>query len=117
MGQRLECRPGDIEGGTMEQAHRPRLPSRRSNRGYLLLAVETVSDENWMSQPNAARHLGITLARVGVLIANRHLTPEENPAGQAGVTVADVHSEATWRAGAPPRAKLGRLLRDTLNWF
>ncbi|KQX69504.1 hypothetical protein ASD48_40520 [Streptomyces sp. Root1310] len=89
----------------------------RNNRGYVLLKVDTVKDDAWMSQPEAARHLGVTLIRVGMLIANRRLTPAENPAGQAGVTTASVQAEKTWRANATQRAKLTRLLKDTINWF
>lgn len=70
-----------------------------------------------MSQPEAARHLGIALVRVGMLIANGHLTPAENPAGRAGVTAASVEAEKTWRVSAAIRAKSLRFLKDTLNWF
>ncbi|WP_333735688.1 DNA-binding protein [Streptomyces sp. IBSBF 2806] len=79
--------------------------------------MDTVEDDAWMSQPDAARHLGVTLIRVGVLIANRRLIPAENPAGRAGVTTAGVLAEETWRANATKRAKLTRLLKDTINWF
>jgi hypothetical protein len=79
--------------------------------------VDTVEDDAWSSQPEAARRLGVTLIRVGMLIANRRLIPAENPAGQAGVTTASVQAEETWRANATKRAKLARLLKDTINWF
>ncbi|MFJ6076268.1 DNA-binding protein [Streptomyces sp. NPDC093065] len=79
--------------------------------------MDTVEDDAWMSQPEAARHLGVTLIRVGMLLANRRLIPAENPAGQAGVTVASVQAEETWRANAKGRAKFARLLKDTINWF
>ncbi|MCX5165288.1 DNA-binding protein [Streptomyces sp. NBC_00264] len=79
--------------------------------------MDTVEDNIWMSQPEAARHLGIALTRIGMLIANGHLTPAENPAGRAGVTTASVQAEETWRANATIRAKFARLLKDTINWF
>ncbi|WP_327318859.1 DNA-binding protein [Streptomyces sp. NBC_01235] len=92
-------------------------PRSRNNRGYVLLKADTVEDDAWMSQPEAARHLGVTLIRLGMLIANRRLIPAENPAGRAGVTTASVQAEESWRANAPTRAKLARLLKDTINWF
>ncbi|WP_439944295.1 DNA-binding protein [Streptomyces sp. BBFR115] len=70
-----------------------------------------------MSQPVAARHLGIALIRVGMLIANGHLTPAENSTGQAGVTTTSVQAEKTWRANTTIPAKLARILKDTINWF
>ncbi|MEW2051067.1 DNA-binding protein [Streptomyces sp. NPDC005476] len=88
----------------------------RQNRGYVLLKVDTAEDDAWMSQREAARHLGVTLIRVGMLIANRRLIPTESLAGQAGVTTASVQAEETWRATATKRAKLARLLKDTINW-
>lgn len=101
----------------MNQRRRPGRSWPRSNRGYALLKVDIVEDDAWSSQPEAARSLGITLIRVGMLIANRRLIPAENPAGQAGVTTASVQAEETWRANATKRAKLARLLKDTINWF
>ncbi|MCX4853762.1 DNA-binding protein [Streptomyces canus] len=101
----------------MDDGHRPGRPWSRSKRGYVLLKVDTVGDAAWMSQPEAARRLGVTLIRVGMLIANRCLIPAENPAGQAGVTTASVQAEETWRVNATRRAKLARLLKDTINWF
>jgi hypothetical protein len=101
----------------MHEEHRTGWPWSRRNRGYVLLKVDTVEDAAWMSQPEAARRLGVTLIRVGMLIANRRLIPAENPAGQAGVTTASVQAEETWRANATKRAKLARLAKDTINWF
>ncbi|MFG2439714.1 DNA-binding protein [Streptomyces sp. NPDC048508] len=77
--------------------------------------MDTVEDGAWMSQPDAARHLGVTLIRVGMLITNRRLIPAENPAGQAGVTTASVLAEETWRANATKRAKLTRHLKDAIT--
>ncbi|MGA5418027.1 DNA-binding protein [Streptomyces pseudogriseolus] len=101
----------------MHDRRRPGRSWPRNNRGYVLLKADIIEDDAWMSQPDAARHLGVTLIRVGMLIANRRLIPAENPAGQAGVTTASVQAEETWRANATKRAKLTRLLKDTINWF
>ncbi|MEU6807731.1 DNA-binding protein [Streptomyces sp. NPDC046831] len=90
---------------------------RRSERGYFPLKADRVEDDAWMSQPEAARHLGIALISVGMLIANGHLTAAENPIGQAGVTTTSVQAEKTWRVNATIPAKFARLLKDTVNWF
>ncbi|MBO0512989.1 DNA-binding protein [Streptomyces beijiangensis] len=70
-----------------------------------------------MSQPDAARRLGVSLARLGMLIANGRMTPAHNSASRAGVTIVSVQAEETWRANATIRAKIVRLLKDTINWF
>jgi hypothetical protein len=86
-------------------------------RSYFLLKVDRVEDDLWMSQPEAARQLGIALIRIGALIANGHLTPVENPVGRAGVSIASVQAERIWRENAPLRAKVARLLTDAISWF
>ena len=79
--------------------------------------MDTAEDEAWSSQSEAVRRLGVTLIRVGILIANRRLIPAENPAGQAGVTTVSVQAEETWRAKAMKRAKLARFMKETINRF
>ncbi|MFF3968075.1 DNA-binding protein [Streptomyces griseorubiginosus] len=100
-----------------DQKRRQERSRRRGERGYFPLKADRVEDDAWMSQPEAARHLGIALIRVGMLIANGHLAPAENPTGQAGVTTTSVQAEKTWRANATIPAKFARLLKDTINWF
>ncbi|MEU5077370.1 DNA-binding protein [Streptomyces asoensis] len=70
-----------------------------------------------MSQPEAARTLGVSALRVAMLLANGRLTPAENQAGHAGVTGDSVHAEESWRAQATRRAKLTRLLIDAVGYF
>ncbi|MEU1438577.1 DNA-binding protein [Streptomyces sp. NPDC005786] len=90
----------------------------RDERRYpKLLRVPRVTDEDWLSQPEAARQLGIFLFRVGALIACGHLAPAENSAGRAGVTTTSVQAETAWRDGATYRAKALRLLKDTIGFF
>lgn len=91
----------------------------RNERRYPepLLRVPQVPDDTWLSQPEAARQLGIVLFRVGVLIACDHLAPAENSAGRAGVTITSVEAEKTWRDSATRRAKALRLLKDSLSFF
>ncbi|MFE9859886.1 DNA-binding protein [Streptomyces sp. NPDC005780] len=91
----------------------------RDERRYpkLLLRVPQVPDDTWLSQPEAARQLGIALFRIGVLIACDHLAPAENSAGRAGVTITSVEAEKTWRGSATRRAKALRLLKDSIRFF
>lgn len=56
------------------------MTSRDEPRYPKLLRVPRVPDDAWLSQPQAARQLGIALFRIGVLIACGHLTPAENSA-------------------------------------
>jgi hypothetical protein len=92
--------------------------SPRDERRYpKLLRVLRVADDAWLSQPEAARQLGITLFRIGVLIACGHLRPAENSAGRAGVTITSVQAEKTWRDSATYRAKTLRLLKDMIGFF
>jgi hypothetical protein len=99
------------------EAHWWRQLRRMGAGGYLLAKTDRVEDGVWMSQPEAAHYLGIALIRIGVLIANDHLAPAENPLGQSGVTTASVETEKMWRANATIRAKSIRLLKDTIRWF
>ncbi|MEU5249639.1 DNA-binding protein [Streptomyces asoensis] len=92
-------------------------PGPRKERGYFLLRATRVRDDAWMSQPEAARTLGVSALRVAMLLANGRLTPAENQAGHAGVTGDSVHAEESWRAQATRRAKLTRLLIDAVGYF
>ncbi|MFE3637765.1 DNA-binding protein [Streptomyces cellostaticus] len=82
-----------------------------------LLRAVRVEDDAWLSQPEAARQLGVAVCRIGVLIACGHLSPAENPAGNAGVTVISVQAEKRWRDNATIPAKALRLLKDTIGFF
>ncbi|MER5409032.1 DNA-binding protein [Streptomyces sp. NPDC002769] len=101
----------------MRHSGRRRWSGPRNHGGYVLLKVDTVEDNAWVSQPDAARRLGIPLARLGMLIANGRMTPAHNSAGRAGVTIVSVEAEETWRANATILAKIARLLKDTISWF
>ncbi|WP_326844288.1 DNA-binding protein [Streptomyces sp. NBC_01281] len=93
------------------------MTSRDERRYPKLLRVPWIPDDAWLSQPQAARQLGIALFRIGALIACGHLTPSENSAGRAGVTITSVQVEKTWRDSATYRAKTLRLLKDTIGFF
>ncbi|MGW0933760.1 DNA-binding protein [Streptomyces sp. NPDC002666] len=91
----------------------------RDERRYpkSLLRVPQVPDDAWLSQPEAARQLGIVLFRIGVLITCGHLAPAADSAGRAGVTITSVEAEKSWRHSATRRAKARRLLKDTIRFF
>lgn len=92
----------------------------RQNRGYpaaMRGRVRAVMDDEWVSQFDAADRLGVSMYRVGQLIANGTLQAAENPAGQAGVTSLSVAAEREWRRTASAASKLRRLLRDLVRWI
>ncbi|MFE4959208.1 DNA-binding protein [Streptomyces sp. NPDC056653] len=82
-----------------------------------LLRVPQLAHDAWLSQPEAARQLGIALFRIGALIACGHLAPAKNSAGRAGVTIISVQAGKTWRDSATYRAKALRPLKDTIGFF
>lgn len=89
-----------------------------SGKGYPkgLLRVPTVSHDAWASQPEAARFLGISVVRIGVLISVDHLSPAHNPDGEAGVTKESLKRESSWRESATVYKKMRRLIRDSVNF-
>jgi hypothetical protein len=90
----------------------------KKGKGYsALLKVPRVSDEEWISQHGAARRLDVAVARIGLLIAHDRLTPVENAAGEAGVTVRSVEELIHWRETASIRQKVLRALKDNLQFF
>jgi hypothetical protein len=72
----------------------------RQNRGYAGLLAETVEDDQWVSQFDAADILGISLMRVGALIQGGRLKPVHNTPRQAGVSLQTVERERQRRADA-----------------
>ena len=74
-----------------------------------------VSDDEWMSQNQAAGQLEVSIFRVGLLIAKNDLQPCENESGVAGVTVASVNREVEWRAKATILDKFKRSFGYVLN--
>ncbi|MFJ1588546.1 DNA-binding protein [Streptomyces sp. NPDC088197] len=69
-------------------------------------------DEEWVSQPDAAKILGISMARVVWRIMSDHLTPAHNSAGRAGITRSSIVKDQQWLAAASWRAKSFRMLKD-----
>ena len=71
----------------------------------------------WASQPEAAAQLNVSLARIGLIIANGHLQPATSPTGEAGVTATSLATELQWRRNATLGQKTFRIIRDTFHWF
>jgi len=76
-----------------------------------------VIDGEWVSQLHAAEFLGVGIWRVGLLIANGHLSPANAPNGGAGVTVDSLKAEAEWRRQAGVIRRVARPMKDCFNWI
>jgi hypothetical protein len=71
----------------------------------------------WVSQFDAADTLGVSVLRIGGLIANDHLDPAENPEGVAGVTKNSLKREMVWRRNATPWDRLKRAAAFVGRWI
>ena len=106
----------------MTPAHRegcvPVLRRARATRTWNRVAVRAgggaVADDDWRTVAQAATALGVSERRVTVLLANDHLRPARNSAGEVGVQLASIEEERAWRQSASRWARLRRLLRDVL---
>jgi len=76
-----------------------------------------VAAGDFLSQYDAAKILGVSVLRVGWLIACENLDPADGPSGEAGVTVASVECEARWRANATVGQRLRRGIGSSLRWL
>ena len=86
----------------------------RRSREYPRVAVTVFrapNNDRLMSQYDAARELGISVYRVGWLVACEHLTGVGYE-----VTTESVHAELAWRQSASIASKCGRLLRDIVSF-
>jgi hypothetical protein len=79
--------------------------------------AKKVPDDEWISQAAAARELGVSRLRVGLLIANDHLSAAEDSANRSGVSISSVAVEKRWRESAPSGARLKRLFLDVVGYF
>jgi hypothetical protein len=85
----------------------------RQNNGYsAAMNAVTVDDAAWASQFDAAATLGISLWKIGILIAGRQLVAAHNESGQAGLTRDSVEREATRRDDAGPLRRASLYLTD-----
>lgn len=87
----------------------------RIMKGWSNPPVES-PDEEWLSQYDAARELGISVWRVGWRIACGHLTPAHNRAREAGVTRESVAKDREWLAQASLGAKSLRVFKNIIRW-
>jgi hypothetical protein len=91
----------------------------RQDRGYqgaLRGRAVSTDDEGWVSQFDGAEQLGVSLFRIGLLIASGVLEPAHNPAGQAGVTAASIEHELRWRQTAGLVARAMRAVKEALHF-
>lgn len=87
-------------------------------------AVE-VAEADWLSQPDAAEALNVSLWTIAILIANDRLEAAETTAQQwgaprrpmPGVTRSSVEREWEWRRSASFWRRLTRWLRYVFNSF
>lgn len=92
-------------------------------RGYAV----TVPADDWLSQPDAAEILGVSIGIIGWRIAFGHLDPAECPertygfaAGRSpepGVTRGSVDRESSWQLQASAAHRWLRRLKDMLTWI
>ena len=86
----------------------------RVMRGWSHAPLE-VSAEDWVSQPAAARTLGVPVLSIGWLIACEHLEPADGPEGP-GVTRSSLDREVAWRKDARWRDRLARSVKNLVRW-
>ena len=70
----------------------------------------------WVSQADAATDLGVSVGKVGFLIASGHLEPSETATGEMGVSRASLDRERAWRLGTSRLGRRRRAAKDALSW-
>jgi hypothetical protein len=88
----------------------------KSRRRYPRRYATKVAATEFVSQHEVARELGISVGRVGWLVACAHLEPAEDEDRNMGVTRASLEREAAWSRSAGLRAKARRVIGDTVRW-
>jgi hypothetical protein len=88
-----------------------------SRGNYPRLYGRLVPDSEWVSQEDAARELGVSRARVVLLVANDHLAAAKDSLDRPGVTASSVVAEKRWRATASAGARLKRAAADIIGYF
>jgi hypothetical protein len=87
----------------------------RITRGWSNAPSEAAA-EDWVSQPDAARTLGLPVLSIGWLIACEHLEPAEGPEGR-GVTRSSLDREVALRKDAKWHDRLARLVKNIVRWI
>jgi hypothetical protein len=92
--------------------------SGKGRGGYpRTMNIHEVSDEEWVSQRDAARELNISIWRVAFLLWHGHLEPCENSAKKAGVTRSSLIEEKKWRERSTLDERIWRTLKDSINFL
>src|SRR5690242_658867 len=74
-------------------------------------------DDEWVSQREAGKLLGVSLGRVGWRILCGHLVPAQDSRGAAGVTRSSIAKDQEWLAAASWWAKAFRVLKGLARGF
>ena len=77
----------------------------------------TVTDDQWLSQADAANELGISYGRTIWRLMNNHLTMAHNSQGHAGVSASSVKAEQSWRRKTPWSRRSLRPFGDMFRWI
>ncbi len=80
-------------------------------------APVTCADDDWVSQQEAARLLGVSTARVVWRLMTEHLVPAHDSRQRAGVTRDSVARDLQWLAQASLRAKALRTVKGLVRWI
>ena len=107
--------PHKVGGVTNGDERDPRYP--RVMRRWKNAPQPVTTEDEWISQAEAAERLNVSVFRVGWAIACENLAPADTPAGEAGVTLASVDRELRWRANATWAAKVRRGIRSSVRWL
>ncbi|MGW2230663.1 DNA-binding protein [Streptomyces formicae] len=75
------------------------------------------SDDEWLSQPEAAKLLGVSTGRVVWRLMCEHLVPAHDGRGRAGVTRESVERDLEWLAQATWRARIRRSVKGLVRWI
>ncbi|QEU96753.1 hypothetical protein [Streptomyces kanamyceticus] len=74
-------------------------------------------DGEWVSQPEAAKLLGVSTGRVVWRLMSENLVPAHDNKGRAGVTRESIERDLEWLAHASLRAKAWRCLKGLVRWL
>ncbi|WP_055563363.1 hypothetical protein [Streptomyces atriruber] len=75
------------------------------------------ADDDWVSQQEAARLLGVSTARAVRRLMTEHLVPAHDSRRRAGVTRESVERDLPWLAQASLRAKALRTVQGLVRWI
>ncbi|MET8685559.1 hypothetical protein ABZV77_15190 [Streptomyces sp. NPDC004732] len=91
-------------------------PYPRVTKGWRNAPVACADDE-WVSQQEAARLLGVSTARVVWRLMSEHLVPAHDSRRRPGVTRASIERDLQWLAQASRPAKALRIVKGLVRWI